>query len=149
MNDKFEKLMVVENKIYHYQICPGDGTQYRFAVEFLPFNPFDAWAVNEGVVPNQHKFIMLTINMPHGIGYGCVSIPSIQAFGEATGKHGPDLRLMSACAAQGFGYVNTYTLCAVLLACQVLTKSDGIKAANLKLVAENMLRVPSLLHPTD
>lgn len=145
---ELKKNNVCINHVRHYLMNPGDGTMYRFSIEWFPGDDnTTSYVMNDGVLPDQTQYILLTINMAHGVGYGCVYIPSIQAFGEPDPERNnlPDTRLMSAMAMQGFGSVNSYTLCAVLLACKVLVQH--LEADNVSAAAEAMLRVPEILHP--
>jgi hypothetical protein len=137
------KNFMVENKVYHYMMQPGDATCYRFSMEFYPegvhpneaeYAVHNAYVLDTGV-GNGCGYVQVAINMPGGCGVGCIAKGSLDDFGK-----GHDY-LIEYLVSHGFAHVDRYTLPAVLFAVQVLVNDPEA----IDLAAENMLKAQAFL----
>jgi len=132
--------LVIENKIHNYMMKPGDGTVYRFSIQFFPDTKEwckygDAYILASGVgadAPEQYAWI--SVYMPAGCGVAVIRLGSLKEFEEHPGW------LHGYLQTHGMGAVDNYTLSAVLLAASVLI-DDLSDIENAKVA---MLRVPQL-----
>jgi hypothetical protein len=121
---------------YNYKLEPGDATCYRFSIQFFPEDPEHAYILASGVGNHPENYVKVSIDMPGGTGIATLAISSLADL------HG---YYQGYAHSHGMGNVNSYTLAAVLLACQVLVKAPG----DLDAAAVNMLQAPVLLGIAD
>ena len=121
----------IENDAFNYMMQPGDGTMYRFTIQFMPI--VEKYVLDGAESSN---CIWLAINMPAGTGVGIIGKSQLKYFADGNNDN-----LVDHLRSNGFKGVNDFTLVAVLFAASIL----AIDPENVDVAAAEMLKAREFL----